>query len=336
MTDTISLSLSDAEELAFKACAAAGADAASARALAEATLSASRFGPATLGFPHFVDYLHSYRDGRINRSPQPKLARPFPALLHSNADGGLAQLGFDQAFDEFVATIQQLGVAIFTQNNSYTAGELGYYVRRLAKAGIVAIAATNGNALMAAKPGGKAIYSTNPLAFGFPLGEGHLPLVIDQASSATAYVNLVAAAAAGQAIPEGWAIDRHGEVTANATEALAGALLPFGGYKGGNIALMVEMLAAGMSGGPWSLDTADFRSGNQSPAIGLTIIAFLPGQDGDTARERARRQIERLAAQGLFMPGITGRDASRQEITMSEAIFASIRDFMRTASSARE
>ena len=144
-----------------------------------------------LGFPHFVDYLNSFREGRINCDPTPTLQRPFPAFLVSDADGGIAQLGFDLAFDNLVETARTFGVAVFTQTNSYTTGELGYFVRRLAEKGIVGMAATNANAMVVAKHGGSAVYSTNPLAFGFPLGEGSLPLIIDQASSATAYVPLI-------------------------------------------------------------------------------------------------------------------------------------------------
>lgn len=105
---------------------------------------------------------------------------------------------------------------------------------------MISIAATNAHAVPV--PGGSPVYSTNPLAFGFPLGDAMPPVIIDQSSSATAYVNIVAAATAGRPIPEGWAVDGEGEPTSDANEALAGALLPFGGRKGANVALMVEML----------------------------------------------------------------------------------------------
>lgn len=73
--------------MALKACRGAGANDASA--LVDATLSAARFGPATLGFPHMVDYLNSFREGRINCEPALALKRPFPAMLVSRA-GALA------------------------------------------------------------------------------------------------------------------------------------------------------------------------------------------------------------------------------------------------------
>ncbi|APG83531.1 oxidoreductase YjmC [Sinorhizobium americanum CCGM7] len=311
MSDDVTLGLAEAEELAKRACLAAGATEPTARSLVDATLSAALYGPPALGFPHLVDYLNSFREGRINCDPAPTLQRPFPAFFVSDADRGIAQLGFDRAFKDLVRAVQEFGVAVFTQTNSYTAGELGYFVRRLAAEGIVGIAATNANAMVVAKPGGPAVYSTNPLAFGFPLGDGSLPLIIDQASSATAYVNIVAAATEGRSIPEGWAVDENGVDTQDATKALAGALLPFGGRKGANVALMVEMLSAGLSGGPWSLDTADFMSGTTSPAVGLTVVAMMPGPAGDDRVRRAREQAARLEGHGVFVPGVSGIEYPR-------------------------
>jgi LDH2 family malate/lactate/ureidoglycolate dehydrogenase len=327
MQDEVVLDQAEAAKLAIRACLAAGAKEATARSLVNATLSAALYGPSTLGFPHLVDYLNSFREGRINCDATPTSERPYPAFVVSDADGGIAQLGFDLAFDKLVETVRTFGVAVFTQTNSYTAGELGYYVRRLAQEGIVGLAATNANALMVAKPGGPAVYSTNPMAFGFPLGEGSLPLIIDQASSTTAYVNIVAAAAEGRSIPEGWAVDEEGADTQDAARALAGALLPFGGRKGANVALMVEMLSAGLSGGPWSLDAPDFRSGNANPAVGLTVVAMMPGRAGDNHIARARSQAARLQEHGVFVPGVSGIEYPRhlsQGLKVPRSVFETI------------
>ncbi|WFU05548.1 Ldh family oxidoreductase (plasmid) [Rhizobium sp. CB3171] len=329
MAEEVSLRRPEAEELAMRACVAAGASQASARSLVDATLSAALFGPATLGFPHFVDYLNAFAEGRIKGDSQPSLQRSFPAFMVSDADGGIAQLGFDLAFADLVETTRTLGIAVFTQTNSYTAGELGYYVRRLAGEGLIGLAATNANAMVVPKPGGAAVYSTNPMAFGFPLGDQTLPLVIDQASSATAFVNIVQAAEQGQPIPDGWAVDENGEPTQDATKALTGALLPFGGRKGGNVALFVEMLSAGLSGGPWSLDTPDFRSGNASPAVGLSIIAIMPGL-GDERIRRAHAQTIRLHDHGVFIPGVTGipfPPSPTAELKIPRTVFESISRF---------
>lgn len=327
MSDDVTLNETEARELALRACLNAGASLPSAQSLVNATISAMLYGPPTLGFPHLVDYLSSFREGRIKCDPSPVLYQPFPAFLTCDADEGVAQLGFDYAFSRIVDAAQNFGLAIFTQKNSYTAGELGYYVRRLAAEGLVGLAATNANALVTPKAGQSAVYSTNPFAFGFPLGAGSLPLIIDQASSATAYVNVVRAAAEGRPIPDDWAVDKNGNPTRDPLEALEGALLPFGGRKGGNIALLVEMLSAGLSGGPWSLDTPDFTSGGNSPTVGLTVLAIMPGNDQDSTIDRAAKQARRLAGLGVFIPGVTGTSPSGNVLRIPRDVFDVVEQF---------
>ena len=137
----------------------------------------------------------------------------------------------------------------------------------------------------------RSVVGTNPLAFAIPR-PGKPPVVIDQASSATAYVNIRRAAEARESIPPGWALGPDGEQTQDAVAALRGTLLPFGGHRGGNIALLVEVLAT-LSGGSFSLDAAPFNSGTTSPGIGVFLLAIDPGNFAGSVA-RLSRQLEVL------------------------------------------
>jgi len=322
--------VADIRELAIQACTALGAGMNAARSLVDATLSAALFGNENLGFPHFLDYLESFRDGRIDGHAEPQIEHPLPAMILSDARGGIAQLGFDIAYPHLVKQAKGLGVALFTQRNSYTAGELGYYVRRLVHDGLVAFAVTNGPPLMAAAPGGPRVYCTNPHAFAAPVASPASPLVIDQATSATAYVNIVRAASRKEAIPEGWAVDKDGNMTTDAEEALGGALLPFGGYKGANLALLAEVLSAGLSGSTWSIDANDFRSGHQSPHAGLTVIAISPDAVTPDFVERNTAQLQRLRGLGVYIPGARAATATQSEphlVNIKRSDLEAIRSF---------
>ena len=77
--------------------------------------------------------------------------------------------------------------------------------------------------------------------------------MFDQATSATARVNVHGAADRGEAIPEGWAQDPSGAATVDAESALAGSQLPFGGVKDRNVAFMIELLAV-HGGGRFAVD----------------------------------------------------------------------------------
>lgn len=326
------LSAHDAEALAEQACLAAGANAATAHSLAKATVSAALFGHPGVGFPHLLDYLSSFREGRINREAEPKITSPLAAIVHSDADGGIAQLGFDRAMPTLVENTRKLGVTIFTQSNSYTTGELGYYVRCLALEGVIAFAVTNSPAVVAGSPSGKIVFGTNPMAFATPLADVNAPLVIDQASSATAFVNLVKAAEEGRKIPEGWAIDEQGNATTDAAAGLRGALLAFGGTKGVNVALMVECLAAGLSGASWSLDMPDFRSGDQVIDAGMTIIAIQPTVVDDCFSSRLTQHLDRIAERGgTYVPNRRPARRNRSEegrITIDTGVLERIRRFL--------
>src|SRR5699024_9295558 len=119
------------------------------------------------------------------------------------------------------------------------------------------------------------------------------PRLIDQASSAAAWVRVRDAASAGEQIPADWAQDGTGEPTTDAEAALAGALLPFGGTKGGNIALLVEMLAV-LSGGSFSLDAAPFDHGTASPRLGLFLLALDPDVFDPGYADRVQDHLHRL------------------------------------------
>jgi (2R)-3-sulfolactate dehydrogenase (NADP+) len=304
---TVSLSVADLRQIAIDACLSCGASEATARSLGDATLSAACLGRPGMGFPHLVEYLKSLRAGRIDGKAEPRIDHPLPAFIHADARGGIAQLGFDLAFDGLAERARGFGIAVFAQKNSYTTGELGYYVRRLAADGLLSLAVSNAHAMMAAAGGAKPVYGTNPLAFGVPLPPPDAPLIIDQASSATAFVNIVRAAAEKTSIPVGWAVDDQGGETTDPAKALMGALLPVGGYKGGNIALLVEILSAGLAGASWSLDAGNFRSGDRSPGVGLTVIGISPDAVDPRFVERTGDHLRRLVENGVHVPGIAAR-----------------------------
>lgn len=262
-----------------------GADDRSAQVLAAATVEAELVGNRAVGVEHFFDYLDAYREGRIVPESRPIVRRAAPAVLDVDACGGLAQTAFAAAFDELQSATRDAGMAALWIRNSFTCGELGYYPRRLAEQGFIAVASANSPALMSLGGAPGPILGTNPLAYAIPR-PGRLPLVIDQASSATAFVNIRRAAAAGEAIPAGWALGPDGEPTQDADAALKGTLLPFGSHRGGNIALLVEILAT-LSGASFSLDAAPFDSGTASPGIGVFLLGIDP--------ERFTGSIQRLS-----------------------------------------
>jgi (2R)-3-sulfolactate dehydrogenase (NADP+) len=312
--------LTEATDLAFRALRSAGASEAAARSLAKATVAAEAQGRSATGFPHLPDYLGGLREGRIVGAAEPLLTSPAAAMIACDAQGGLAQLGFDRALDDLCRRARAYGLALFAQSASFTTGELGYYVRSAAEAGLVALAAANGPALMTVVGASEPVYCTNPIAFAAPLDDGP-PLLIDQATSATAFVTLRRYAEEGRTLPPGWAVDESGAETSDPRAALRGALLAFGGARGANIALMIEVLAAGLTGANWSLDAPPFDRGGESPGAGLLVVVIAPSLIARDFPRRLRLHFDRLAKLGVHVPG---RRPPASEIELDDALVAEI------------
>ncbi|SEE94953.1 Ldh family oxidoreductase [Ruania alba] len=281
-----------------RACAAAvrgvGGSEETAAALAAASVQAEQRGKPAVGAAHLLDYLDALRSGRLNGAPAPTMVHSRAAAISVEADAGAAQVVFDRARPALIDSAERCGVAVLSIRNSFSAGELAHYTTQVADHGLIALACANSPALMAAYGARTAVTGTNPLSFALP--HSHGPRVFDQAASETAWVSVRDAAARGESIPEGWALGPDGEPTTDAAAGIDGALLPFGGVKGANIAMMVEMLAT-LAGGSFSLDAGPFDSGVQPPQLGLFVAAIDPAAFDPGFAERAEAHHRRLTEQ---------------------------------------
>ena len=297
------LTTDDLNKLLMGALTAQGFSDESALALTRQTILCEELGQHSVGVAHVFDYIDGLIDGRVDGQAVPKVSRPAPTMIHVDASQGLPQTGFDQVFDDLVATARDLGMCVFAQKNATLCGSLGTFALRVAEAGLVSFAATNGSPLLAGSGATKAVYCTNPMAFSAPRTGGS-PLLIDQSSSATAYVNIRSAAESGKDIPSGWALDKDGKPTTDPKAALEGTLLTYGGFRGANIALMVEVLAGGLTGANWSLDAPSYFDGNQCPATGLFVLAINPLLIDENFPDRLAAQTTRLSKEyGIHIPG---------------------------------
>lgn len=323
------LSSAALHDILVRALVAAGFSAENAEALSRQTVLAEELGQPSVGITHVFDYIDGVAAGRIDAHASPSVSRPAPTMVLVDGNGGLPQTGFDLAFDRFVAAARDLGLCAFLQRNATLCGSLGTFAFRVAQEGLVCLAATNGSPLLAGSGSARPVFCTNPMAFSAPQADGP-PLLIDQASSATAYVNIRAAAERGETIPLGWAIDRDGQPTTDPKAALEGTLLAFGGSRGANIALMVEVLAAGLTGANWSLDAASFFHGHGCPGVGLFVLAINPALADKRFAERMSAQVRRLRDEHeVHIPGLSKGERRRQAegrgIEIADALVARLR-----------
>jgi LDH2 family malate/lactate/ureidoglycolate dehydrogenase len=167
------------------------------------------------------------------------------------------------------------GIALVSVNDAWMSGRSAYFVEMIAKAGLVAIHTVGSSRLVAPPGGAKAALGTNPIAIAVPSSRG--PIVLDMGTSAFMATEVALRERLGQLLPEGVAIGPDGEPTRDAGLARRGALLPFGGYKGFGLALMMQALGL-LAGGS--------KDGDND--YGYLFIAFRPDLLGPAEAFEAR------------------------------------------------
>jgi LDH2 family malate/lactate/ureidoglycolate dehydrogenase len=148
----------------------------------------------------------------------------------------------------------ETGLAMTTVRNSNHFGIAGYYAMMALPEDMIGISLTNSQPLVAPTFGLERVLGTNPIAVAVPAGE-ESSFVLDMATSIVPLGRIAVYQKTGQAIPIGWAINQHGELTQNPAEMVqGGALLPLGGpaltrgYKGYGLSLLVDLLSGVLSG----------------------------------------------------------------------------------------
>lgn len=303
--ETVSCTLPQLFDLNVRALMASGADRDNAEATAEVMHNADRDGCQSHGIFRSPGYCAALKAGAVNGHAAPKVIDQAPGVVRVEADNGLAPLAVKVGRPPLIEKAKSQGIAALAIGDSAHFAALWPDTEPLAEAGLVAMSFVNSRAFVAAAGGKRRLFGTNPMSFAVPR-PGQAPMVWDQASSAAARGEIMIAARDGHSIPEGWGLGPEGEATTDPATVLKGVQLPFGGYKGGAIAMMVEILAAGLTGGDTSLEGEAAYTGHGGPsAAGHLILALDParfGQDTFLARMEGLFQ-EMLADEGVRLPG---------------------------------
>ncbi len=248
------VSLNEIENLTHKLLVKHGAEDWIASEVARAVKKAEAIGNKICGLFYVESYCTQLESGRVNGTVEPVISSPKSGVVQVDAKFGFAQPAFKRGLQDALSAARENGIAQLSICHSHTCTSLGFFTEQIAREGLIAIGLTNASPIVA-PPGGKTrTIGTNPIAFSVPDSEGGLAMQFDQSTSAVALGKIKMAKAAGESIPEGWAIDADGNPTTNPEEALKGSLVSSGGYKGWGFGLMAEILAAGMTGGTLSKD----------------------------------------------------------------------------------
>ena len=236
------------------------------------------------------------------------------ALVDGNNGLGpvIATRGMNLAIDK--ALSQGLGCIVIRNANDLSM--LANYTMQAISHDCIGIAMTHGVPKVAPWGGREPIFSTNPISIAIP-ARRKAPIIVDMATSVTAAGNISQAADNREPIPEGWAIDAAGQTTTDPGEALKGALLSLGGYKGFGLAIMVDVLSGVLAGMSMTRDAKAKRPWNAGQFfLALNIGSFLPAASFKDAIDEFIADIKSCLTRPGFseikMPGERGYQAAEK------------------------
>ncbi|MBY5988138.1 Ldh family oxidoreductase [Roseovarius atlanticus] len=299
------VSLDEIEATAKAALVLHGAEDWIAGEVAAAVREAEGLGNRICGLYYLESYCRQLQTGRVKGDAVPEVRRPRPGVVEVDAKFGFAQAAFARALPEAVRAAREMGTISLAVCHAHTCTSLGYFTAQFARAGFIVLGMTNATPVVA-PPGGKSrVIGTNPISFAVPDGKGGVAMLFDQSTTTVALGKITMAKAAGEPIPEGWAVDAEGRPTTDPEAALKGSLVSMGGYKGWGFGLMAELLAAGMTGSRAGVDLGPLKAPEGDPHdIGDFYLIMDPDVSGGAFFDRVRQVSEAVQRdEGARMPG---------------------------------
>jgi (2R)-3-sulfolactate dehydrogenase (NADP+) len=303
------LSLDELRTLAVAVLVAHDTSEVNAAYVADALVAAEADGQKGHGMSRLPSYAAQAASGKVDGRAVPDAEDVSTAAVRIDAKGGFAFPAMDMAIHRLTALAANTGIAVAVVRRSHHFGQAGYHVERLAEHGLIGLLFGNSPKAIAPWGGRQGVFGTNPIAFAAPRRQG-LPLLIDLSLSKVARGKVMLAAKCGEPIPEGWAFDTDGRPTTDAAAALAGTMAPMGDAKGAALVMMVEILAAALTGANFGFEASSFFDAEgEPPGVGQMLLAIDPERlSGGSFAGR----IETLLATVLGQPGTRLPGARRQ------------------------
>jgi uncharacterized oxidoreductase len=233
--------------------------------------------------PAYVRHLGA---GLVVPNTRAKLVKDDGAIVMFDGGRGYGRCVAGEAMAAAIARCRETGVVAMTLANAHHIGRVGAYGELASAAGLVSLHFVNvadHRGLVAPFRGSDARFSTNPVCIALPGTDRQPPILLDMATSAVAMGKVRVAKNEGKLLPEGILIDPTGRPTRDPNVMYSeprGALWPFGGHKGYALAVVTELLAGALSGGPTLQPGNERRGGTVNNMFAVLVDpARLAGVD---------------------------------------------------------
>ncbi len=305
MSET-SLTLEEIYKLALNALKINGCDEYNAEAVATTVTYAERDGSVSHGLFRIPGYVAALKSKKVKGDARPKNTFLSQNAIRVDGDYGFAPTAIKVGIPDLVKITKKHGVGVLTITNTHHFAALWHETEALAEENLIGIACTAYKPSVAPAGAKKPLFGTNPISFAWPR-KNKTPVVYDMATSTMAMGEVQVAARDGHKVPFGTGLDKDGNKTDD-PQAIAngGVLLTFGDYKGSAIAMMIELLAAGLVGDLFSFEAQKVDNNDGGPARGGEfIMSFSPELiAGENWNEHAEKFFKELSSMdGVRLPG---------------------------------
>lgn len=312
MSDERRVSARIAHDFTRRAFLAAGLSQKDARTIADNLILAELRGISSHGMTRLIYYLKKLEDGGFNAAPSLRVVSERLGTFVVDADRAPGAVAGTFAMQKCIEKAKQTGICMGSVRNSNHFGIAAFYALMALEHDMIGMAFCNTVANMNVYGGIDKVSGSNPICAAIPT-DNTAPFVYDGATSAVAQGKVVVARKEGRKIPMDWALDRQGNPTDDPTEALAGCMMHFGGYKGSDLSMLVDLFCAGLSGASFNneaypLVTMSDRCQNLGfNFVAIDVAAFtdvcafkkrLTDHFEDLRRTRRAKDVDRITLPG--------------------------------------
>ncbi|MDB2388043.1 Ldh family oxidoreductase [Alphaproteobacteria bacterium] len=305
MNDVTKINLEEIKALVTNVFLKQGCNKVNAEALARTITKAEEDGASSHGLFRLPGYVASLKSGKVNGHASPKVKNITPVILQCDADNGFASMAHEKALPMLAEAAKINGISVLSIKGCYHFAALWPETEYLALQNLVGFACTAFKPSVAPAGAKEAFFGTNPISMAWPR-KNNFPVVFDMATATMAKGEVMIAARDGHMLPDGVGLGENGEPSNDPKEVLKGVLLPFGGYKGSAISMMVELFAAGLTGDVFSYEAQENDNNDGGPPSGGEfIMALNPEIIGDSNWEKHCEDFfqKLLLIEGVRLPG---------------------------------
>ena len=291
-----------------------GFNAEESRIITDVLLLSDLYGIESHGMQRMARYYKSIQKGMIKVDARPEVVFETPVSAVIDGHGGMGQIIGHKAMEMAIAKAATSGIGIVTVRESNHYGIAGYYARMACDRGLIGMSFTNTTAITVPTYGRTAMLGTNPIACAMPADP--VPFFFDASTSVVTRGKLEVYNKMGKPLPEGWALDKNGHPSTDASDVLknivgkkGGGIMPLGGseellgsHKGYGYAMLAEIFSSILSLGLTSNHTTQGTRGG----ICHGFVAIAPTIFGDA--QAIKDHFSRFLQELRDSPKADGRD----------------------------